>query len=107
MSFSGRHYDLVNLYEILMTQMTTDMSNCAAVLADLFVYSNEASAIQCPLMKNEKNLFRFLNFTFRYIDDILALNNFLVILLITSIPVKLKYRIPQIQLDRVHSFTKT
>jgi hypothetical protein len=75
MSFSGRHYDLVNLYEILMTQMTTDMSNCAAVLADLFVYSNEASAIQCPLMKNEKNLFRFLNFTFRYIDDILALNN--------------------------------
>ena len=71
MSFSGRHYDLVNLYEILMTQMTTDMSNCAAVLADLF----EASAIQCPLMKNEKNLFRFLNFTFRYIDDILALNN--------------------------------
>ena len=75
MSFSGRHYDLVNLYEILMTQMTTDMSNCAAVLADLFVYSNEASAIQCPLMKNEKNLFRFLNFTFRYIDDILSLSN--------------------------------
>jgi hypothetical protein len=45
------------------------------VLADLFLYSYEADFIQGLLKKNEKKLARFINFTFRYIDDVLPLYN--------------------------------
>jgi hypothetical protein len=50
-------------------------TNCAPLLADLFLYSYEADFIQGLLKKNEKKLARSFNFTFRYIDDVLALNN--------------------------------
>jgi hypothetical protein len=60
-------------------------TNCAPLLADLFLYSYKADFIQVFLKKNEKKLTRSFNFTFRYIDDVLSLNN-LVILLIASIP---------------------
>ena len=50
-------------------------TNCAPLLADLFLYSYEADFIQGLLKKNEKNLARSFNFTFRYIDDVLSLNN--------------------------------
>ena len=41
--------------------------------------------------KNEKELTRPFNFTFRYTDDVLSLNNSnLVILLIASIPLRMK-----------------
>jgi hypothetical protein len=46
--------------------------NCAPLLADLFFYSCEADFIQGLLTKNEKNLARSLNFTFRYVDDVLS-----------------------------------
>ena len=49
-------------------------TNCA-LLADLFLYSYEADFIQGLLKKNEKKLARSFNFTFRYIDDVLSLNN--------------------------------
>jgi hypothetical protein len=42
-------------------------TNCAPLLADLFLYSYAA--------KDEKKLTRSYNFTFRYIDDVLSLNN--------------------------------
>ena len=51
-------------------------TNCAPLLADLFLYSHEADFIQRLLKKNEKKLVRSFNFTFRYIDDVLSLNNF-------------------------------
>ena len=51
-------------------------TNCAPLLADLFFYSYEADFIQGLLKKHEKKLARFFNFTFRYIDDVLSLNNF-------------------------------
>ena len=38
-------------------------------------YSYEAEFIQVLLKKNEKKLARSFNFTFRYIDDVLSLNN--------------------------------
>ena len=61
-------------------------TNCAPLLADLFLYSYEANFIQGLLKKNEKKLARSLNFTFRYIDDVFSLNNYgLVISLIASI----------------------
>ena len=49
-------------------------TNCAPLLADLFLHS-EADCIQGLLKKNEKKLSRSFNFTFRYIDDVLSLNN--------------------------------
>ena len=49
--------------------------NCAPLLADLFLYSYEADLIQGFLKKNEKKPSRSFNFTFRYIADVLSLNN--------------------------------
>ena len=46
-----------------------------ALLPLLFLYSHEADLIQGLLKKNEKKLTRSFNFTFRYIDDVLSLNN--------------------------------
>ena len=48
-------------------------TNCAHLLADLFLY--EADFIHGLLKKNEKKLTRSFSFTFRYLDDILPLNN--------------------------------
>jgi hypothetical protein len=42
---------------------------------DLFLYSYEADFIQGLLKKNEKKLAWSFSFTFRYIDDVLSLNN--------------------------------
>jgi hypothetical protein len=50
-------------------------TSCASLLADLFLYSYEADFIQGLLKKNERKIVRSFNFTFRYIDDILSLNN--------------------------------
>ena len=50
-------------------------TNCATLLADLFLYSYEADFIQGLFKKNEKKLARSFNFTFRYINDVLSLNN--------------------------------
>jgi hypothetical protein len=48
----------------------------ALLLADLFLYSYEADFTNGLLEKNEKKLARSFNFTFRYIDDVISLNNF-------------------------------
>jgi hypothetical protein len=50
-------------------------TNCCPLLTDKFLYSYEAYFIQGLLKKNEKKLVRSFNFTFRYIDDVLSLNN--------------------------------
>ena len=50
-------------------------ANCAPLLTDWFLYSYEADFTQGLLKKNEKKLGRFFSFTFRYIDDVLSLNN--------------------------------
>ena len=51
-------------------------TNCAPLLADLFLHSYEAEFIQSLLKdKKKKHLAKFFNFTFRYIDDVLSLNN--------------------------------
>jgi hypothetical protein len=50
-------------------------TNCAPLLADFFLHSYEGDFIQGLLKKNEKKLARSFNYTFRYIDDILSLNN--------------------------------
>ena len=81
--------DIINMLEFLIDnifvifggrvfQQTVGIpmgTNCAPLLADLFLYSYETDFIQEPLKKNEKKLDRSFNFTFRYIDDALSLNN--------------------------------
>lgn len=50
--------------------------NCALFLADLLAYLNEAEFIQNIVNdKKKKPLVTFLNFTFRYIDNVLSHNN--------------------------------
>jgi hypothetical protein len=50
-------------------------TNCSPLIADLFLYSYEADFMQGFLKKNEMKIARSFNFTFRYIDDVLSLNN--------------------------------
>ena len=59
-------------------QPTVDIpmgTNCIPLLADLFLYSYEADFIQGLLKKNIKKLARSFNLTFRYIGDVISLNN--------------------------------
>jgi len=49
-------------------------TNCAPLLADLFLRSCEADVVQ-ELRKGEKKLAQFFNITFCNIDDVLLLNN--------------------------------
>ena len=53
----------------------TNGYNCSPLIADLFLYSYEAHFMQGFLKKNEMKIARSFNFTFRYIDDVLSLNN--------------------------------
>ena len=50
-------------------------TNCAPLLADLFLYSYEAEFVQKLLSNKQKTLAASFNFTFRYIDDVLSINN--------------------------------
>jgi len=50
-------------------------TNCAPLLADLFLYSYEADVVKGLLKRNTKKLVRSFNFTSRYIYDVLSLNN--------------------------------
>ena len=50
-------------------------TNCAPLLADLFLYSYESDFIQHLQRGGSKKLTCNFNFTFRYIDDVLSLNN--------------------------------
>jgi hypothetical protein len=49
---------------------------CAFGTTILFLYSYEDDFTQGLLKKNEKKLAQSINFTFRYIDDVLSLNNY-------------------------------
>ena len=50
-------------------------TNCAPVLADIFLYSYEAQFIQALLSTGRKQLATQYIFTYRYIDDVLSINN--------------------------------
>ena len=68
--------DRSNQTGVFMTILGIPMgTNCAPLLADLFLYSYEADFRHGLLKKTEKKLARSFNITFRYIDDILSLNN--------------------------------
>ena len=75
-------------------QQTVDIhmdTNCVGLLTDLFLYPYEADFMQRLLKKNEKELARSFNFTFRYIDvsfHLIIVS--LVMLLISAIQLSLK-----------------
>ena len=50
-------------------------TNCAPLLADIFLYSYEAKFIQSLLSAGKRRLASQFNFTYRYIDDVLSINN--------------------------------
>ena len=50
-------------------------TNCAPLLAEIFLYSCEAEFIQYLLSVGKKRLASQFNFAYRYIDDVLSLNN--------------------------------
>ena len=52
----------------------------------LFLYSYEADIIQGHRNKNEKKVARSFNFTSRYIDDVLSLNNSSLVILLIAYP---------------------
>ena len=49
--------------------------NCAPLLADIFLYSYEAESIESLLSIGKKKLASQFNLTYRYIDDVLSMNN--------------------------------
>ena len=50
-------------------------TNCAHLLADIFLYSYEAEFIQSLHSTGKKKLASQFDFTYRYIDDVLSINN--------------------------------
>ena len=50
-------------------------TNCAPLLSDICLYSYEAKFIQPLLSAGKKRLASQFNFTYRYIDDVLSINN--------------------------------
>ena len=50
-------------------------TDCAPLLADIFLYSYEAEFIQSLLSNGKKKLASQFNFTYRYIDDVSSINN--------------------------------
>ena len=50
-------------------------NNCAPLLADLFLYSHEAEFIQTLIKSGKRHLAKSFCFTYRYIDDVLSINN--------------------------------
>ena len=61
-----------------VSQKTVGISmgtNCAPLLADIFLYSYEADFIQSLLSTGQKHLASRFNLTYRYIDDVLSINN--------------------------------
>ena len=50
-------------------------TNCAPLLADIFLYSYKAEFTQALLSTGKKQLASRFNLTYRYFDDLLSINN--------------------------------
>ena len=50
-------------------------TNCALLLADLFLFWYEVEFVQSLLKAGKKHLAQQFNFTYRYIDDVLSLKH--------------------------------
>ena len=66
------------MFGVRVIQQTVGMptgTNCAPLLVDFFLYSDEADFIQGLVKKNKKKLARSFISAFRYINDVLSLHN--------------------------------
>jgi hypothetical protein len=84
-------------------------TNCAPLLADLFLYSYESEFLQKLVKDKTIHEARAFNFTYRYIDDVLSINNsrlaeFLPLIYPPELEVK---ETPQLQLRPHHFWTYT
>ena len=70
--FTGKVFQQIISIPIGTVSMGT---NCAPLLANIFLYSYEAEFIQSLLSAGRKWLASKFNFTYRYIDDVLSINN--------------------------------
>jgi hypothetical protein len=70
-----------NIYVVFVDQVFQQSTsipmgtNCVSLLADLFLYSFEADFCQKLLQGNNKKLAVSFKNTFRYINDVLSINN--------------------------------
>jgi hypothetical protein len=83
-------------------------TNCAPLLADLFLYSYGVDLIQWLLKENKRKLARSCNFTFHYIDDVLSVNNSMFGDFVDRIyPIELELKDTTIQIGLFHTLTYT
>ena len=71
-------YNIFVMFDGRVFQQTVGIhmdTYCAPLLAELFLYSYEADFIKGLLKKNEKKLAWSFNYTLRYLNDVLSLNN--------------------------------
>ena len=66
-TFGGLHFR-----QVIGIPMGT---NCAPLLADLFLYSYESEFLDKLISKGKRNLARQFNLTYRYIDDLISFGN--------------------------------
>ena len=79
-------------------------TNCAPLLADIFLYSYEAEFIQTLIKSGKRHLAKSFNFTYRYIDDVFSLNNHKFSDYVYDIyPVTLELEIKETTDDQYHS----
>jgi hypothetical protein len=50
-------------------------TNCTTLLTDLFLHADEADFLQGLLNNKDRKIVKTFNSSFRYIDDVLSLNN--------------------------------
>ena len=50
-------------------------TNCAPLLADLFLHSCENKFLDKPIKEGKRKLARKFNLSYRYIDDLISFNN--------------------------------
>jgi hypothetical protein len=81
-------------------------TNCAPLLADLFLYSYESEFLQKLVKDKQIHEARAFNFTYRYIDDVLFINNYRFAEFLPLIhPPEWKLKRPHIQLRPHHFWT--
>jgi hypothetical protein len=105
-------YLIVNIFDMFggrVFQQTVGITyGCKLCSSSRRLYSYEPDFIQVLLKKNEKMLTRSFDFTFRYIDDVLSLNNSRFGDFVDRIyPIELEIKIPQIQIGLLHTSTYT
>jgi hypothetical protein len=79
---NGRHsanlellIDKTSSIYLYVKELHHDGTNCVPLLADLFLCSYESEFLQKLVTDNTIHEARAFNFTYRYIDDVLSINN--------------------------------